>query len=150
MSTDIDHDRRRLLSTAVMIMAVAQLGLAGCAMAQTPAPTKLSVEGELPSFGGATTWLNSQPLTTAGLRGKVVLVNFWTYSCINSLRALPYVRAWAEKYRDRGLVVVGVHTPEFAFEKVVDNIRVATTSLGVGYPVAVDSDYRIWQAFDNQ
>jgi thiol-disulfide isomerase/thioredoxin len=150
MSTDIDHDRRRLLSTAVMSMAVAQLGLAGCAMAQAPAPTKLSVEGELPSFGGATTWLNSQPLTTAGLRGKVVLVNFWTYTCINSLRALPYVRAWAEKYKAQGLVVIGVQAPEFSFEKNIDNIRWAINAMKIDYPVAVDNDHAVWRAFNNE
>jgi thiol-disulfide isomerase/thioredoxin len=95
-------------------------------------------------------WLNTPPLRAEDLRGKVVLVNFWTYSCINSLRALPYVRAWAEKYKDRGLVVIGVHTPEFGFEKVVDNVRRANAALGVGYPVAMDSDYAIWQAYGNE
>ena len=84
---------------------------------------QLPIEGELPSLGGATGWLNSPPLTPAGLRGKVVLVDFWTYTCINWLRTLPYVRAWAEKYKDQGLVVIGVHTPEFAFEHDVDNVR---------------------------
>src|SRR5258707_6945020 len=110
---------------------------------------QLPIEGELPSLGGATGWLNSPPLTSAGLRGKVVLVDFWTYSCINWRRQLPYVRAWAEKYRDQGLVVIGVHTPEFAFEKDVDNIRWAVKDMKVGYPVAIDSDYGIWRAFDN-
>jgi cytochrome c biogenesis protein CcdA/thiol-disulfide isomerase/thioredoxin len=95
-------------------------------------------------------WLNTQPLHAADLRGKVVLVNFWTYSCINCLRMLPYVRAWADKYRDQGLVVVGVHTPEFAFEKDVANVKTAVSSLAVGYPVAIDSDFKIWRAFNNQ
>jgi thiol-disulfide isomerase/thioredoxin len=95
-------------------------------------------------------WLNSPPLRAEDLRGKVVLVNFWTYSCINSLRALPYTRAWAEKYRDRGLVVIGVHTPEFAFEKESANVRRAVAALGVRYPVDLDSDYAVWRAFDNQ
>src|SRR5580704_3110633 len=95
-------------------------------------------------------WLNTPPLRAEDLRGKVVLVSFWTYSCINSLRALPYVRTWAAKYKDRGLVVIGVHTPEFDFEKDVDNVRRADAALGVGYPVALDSDYAIWNAFGNE
>jgi len=95
-------------------------------------------------------WLNTQPLSAADLRGKVILANFWTYSCINSLRALPYVRAWAEKYKDRGLVVIGVHTPEFTFEKDIANVRQATASLGIAYPVGTDSDYAIWRAFHNE
>jgi thiol-disulfide isomerase/thioredoxin len=106
-------------------------------------------EGHLPSFDGATAWLNSPPLTPAGLRGKVVLVEFWTYSCINWLRTLPYVRAWAERYKDQGLVVVGVHTPEFEFEKQIDNVRRAAKDMRVDYPIAIDSDYRVWRAFDN-
>ena len=115
-----------------------------------PAPAQLPVEGGLPSLAGATGWLNSQPLTAADLRGKVVLVDFWTYTCINWLRSLPYVRAWAEKYKDQGLVVIGVHTPEFEFEKNVDNVRRAAKDMRVDYPVAIDSDYAIWRAFGNQ
>ena len=115
-----------------------------------PVAAQLPVEGELPSFGGATGWLNSQPLTPAGLRGKVALINIWTYTCINWLRQLPYVRAWAEKYKDRGLVVIGVHSPEFAFEKNVDNVRRAVADLKVDYPVAIDSDHAIWRAFNNE
>jgi thiol-disulfide isomerase/thioredoxin len=95
-------------------------------------------------------WLNSAPLTAEQLKGKVVLVDFWTYSCINCLRAIPYVKAWAEKYKDQGLVVIGVHAPEFAFEKDADNVRRAVKDLGVDYPVALDNDYAIWRAFDNQ
>src|ERR1700757_715197 len=110
----------------------------------------LPIEGALPSFAGAITWLNSQPLTPEGLRGKVVLVDFWTYTCINWQRTEPYVRAWAQKYKDDGLVVIGVHTPEFGFEKNVDNIRGALKRFGIGYPVAVDSDYAIWEAFSNR
>ena len=110
---------------------------------------RLPVEGELPSFGGATGWLNSPPLTAAELRGRVVLANFWTYTCINWLRQLPYVRAWAAKYAEHGLVVIGVHTPEFTFESNVENIRRAVTDMSVGYPVAIDSDYAIWTAFGN-
>ncbi|UVH55087.1 cytochrome c biogenesis protein DipZ [Variovorax paradoxus] len=110
----------------------------------------LADEGSLPSLAGATEWINSAPLTPESLRGKVVLVDFWTYSCINCLRTLPYVRAWAEKYKDAGLVVVGVHAPEFAFEKQPANVRRATKDLGIGFPVAVDSNYAIWRSFGNQ
>jgi thiol-disulfide isomerase/thioredoxin len=116
----------------------------------TPAAVQLPVEGELPSFGGATGWLNSQPLTAASLRGKVVVVEFWTYTCINWLRTLPYVRAWGEKYKDRGLVVIGVHSPEFQFEKNIDNVRWAARDMKVDYPIAIDSDYGIWRAFGNE
>ncbi len=110
----------------------------------------LPVEGTMPSLDGAVQWLNSSPLTAESLKGKVVLVDFWTYSCINCLRAIPYVRAWAEKYRDQGLVVIGVHAPEFAFEKNVDNVKKAIGDLGITYPVAIDNDYAIWRAFQNQ
>jgi thiol-disulfide isomerase/thioredoxin len=111
--------------------------------------TRLPVEGQLPSFEGAAGWLNSAPLTERDLRGNVVLVNFWTYTCINWLRQLPYVRAWAAKYSGQGLVVIGVHTPEFSFEHDGDNVRWAVQDMRVGYPVAIDSDYAIWSAFDN-
>jgi len=111
---------------------------------------ELSFEGELPPLTGASEWLNSPPLNQEGLKGKVVLVDFWTYSCINCLRAIPYVRAWAEKYKDQGLVVIGVHTPEFAFEKIVKNVRSAVADLKITYPVAIDNDYAIWRAFGNQ
>jgi thiol-disulfide isomerase/thioredoxin len=110
---------------------------------------KLRVETRLPGFEGATGWLNSAPLGAADLPGKVVLVDFWTYTCINWLRTLGYVRAWAEKYEDHGLVVVGVHTPEFPFEQDADNVRRAAKDLRVEYPIALDSDYAIWRAFDN-
>jgi thiol-disulfide isomerase/thioredoxin len=110
----------------------------------------LPVEGEIPSFAGATLWLNSPPLTPESLRGKVVVVDFWTYSCINCLRALPYVQSWYRKYKDHGLVVIGVHAPEFAFEKDPNNVRRAVADLKVAYPVALDNDYAIWQAFNNQ
>ncbi|MDP9880717.1 cytochrome c biogenesis protein CcdA/thiol-disulfide isomerase/thioredoxin [Variovorax boronicumulans] len=118
-----------------------------------PAPVparELRVEGRLPSLAGATEWINSAPLTPEALRGKVVLVDFWTYSCINCLRTLPYVRAWADKYRDAGLVVLGVHAPEFAFEKNPANVRKAVKDLGIGFPVALDNDFSIWRGFDNQ
>jgi cytochrome c biogenesis protein CcdA/thiol-disulfide isomerase/thioredoxin len=110
----------------------------------------LPVEGPTPSFSGAVEWLNSPPLTAEALKGKVVLVDFWTYSCINCLRAIPYVRAWAEKYKDQGLVVIGVHAPEFAFEKNIDNVKKAVADLKLAYPIAIDNDYAIWRAFDNQ
>ena len=113
------------------------------------ASARLPVEGELPSFGGATGWLNSPPLTPAGLRGKVVLIDFWTYTCINWLRQLPYLRAWAGKYTGHGLVVIGVHTPEFSFEHNADNVRQAAQDMRVTYPVATDNDYAIWRAFGN-
>jgi thiol-disulfide isomerase/thioredoxin len=114
-----------------------------------PAAVQLPVEGRMPSLDGATGWLNSPPLTTAGLRGSVVLVDFWTYTCINWLRTLPYVRAWADRYQGHGLVVIGVHTPEFDVEHDLDNLRRAVKDLRVEYPVAVDNDYAIWSAFDN-
>jgi thiol-disulfide isomerase/thioredoxin len=114
-----------------------------------PAAVQLPVEGRMPSLAGATEWLNSPPLTPAGLRGHVVLVDFWTYTCINWLRQLPYVRAWAERYKDHGLVTIGVHTPEFDVEHDLDNVRRAVKDLRVDYPVAVDNDYAIWSAFDN-
>ncbi|MNU64893.1 Thiol-disulfide oxidoreductase YkuV [compost metagenome] len=110
----------------------------------------LPVEGAMPPLTGATEWINSPPLTNEQLRGKVVLVDFWTYSCINCVRTIPYVRAWAEKYRDQGLVVIGVHTPEFAFEKSPANVRDAVRRFGVTYPVAMDNAFAIWRAFDNR
>jgi thiol-disulfide isomerase/thioredoxin len=111
---------------------------------------RLSHEGSIPSLAGAIEWLNSEPLTAAGLRGSVVLVDFWTYTCINWLRTLPYIRAWEEKYREHGLVVIGVHTPEFPFEHDVENVRRLVKELRVEYPVAIDSDYSIWDAFANR
>ncbi|MHA4967794.1 cytochrome c biogenesis protein DipZ [Pseudomonas extremorientalis] len=110
----------------------------------------LPIEGALPPLDGAVQWLNSPPLATEALKGKVVLVDFWTYSCINCLRTLPYVKAWAEKYRDQGLVVIGVHAPEFAFERDVNNVTQAMKDLGITYPVAIDNNYKIWRAFNNQ
>ena len=115
-----------------------------------PAADRLPVEGEFPSLAGAAGWLNSPPLTPAGLRGKVVLVDFWTYSCINSLRNLPYVQAWAAKYKDAGLIVIGAHSPEFGFEKDPANVEMAVRDLKLTYPVAIDSNHGIWQAFGNE
>ncbi len=109
----------------------------------------MPVEGHLPGFDGATGWLNSEPLTPEGLRGRVVLVDFWTYTCINWLRTLPYRRAWHEKYADLGVTVIGVHTPEFGFERNVDNIIPRAREFKVDYPIAIDSDYGVWQAFAN-
>src|SRR5579859_1964144 len=117
--------------------------------ARHPAEVHLPIEGEMPSLGGATAWLNSPPLSAAGLRGKVVLIDFWTYTCINWLRTLPYVRAWAEKYQDHGLMVIGVHTPEFSFEYDIDNVRWAARDMRITYPIAIDNDYVIWRAFNN-
>lgn len=114
-----------------------------------PAPG-LPVEGTLPDLSGAVEWLNSAPLSREQLKGKVVLLDFWTYSCINCLRTLPYVKAWAEKYKDQGLVVIGVHAPEFAFERDIGNVRRAVSDLGIHYPVAVDNNYAIWRAMNNQ
>lgn len=111
--------------------------------------SSLRAERSMPDLDGAVEWLNSKPLTTAELRGKVVLVDFWTYSCINWHRTFPYVRAWANKYRAHGLVVIGVHTPEFGFEKEIDNVRTAASQLRIDYPIAVDSEHVIWRAFDN-
>jgi cytochrome c biogenesis protein CcdA/thiol-disulfide isomerase/thioredoxin len=114
------------------------------------APPEPPVEGAFPPLSGAVEWLNSPPLTPELLKGKVVLVDFWTYSCINCLRSIPYVRAWAEKYKDQGLVVIGVHAPEFPFEKNVDNVKQAVAKLKIDYPVAIDNDYAIWRALKNE
>jgi thiol-disulfide isomerase/thioredoxin len=113
------------------------------------ASARLPHEGELPSFDGATGWLNSEPLTPAGLHGKLVLADFWTYTCINWLRQLPYLRAWAAKYAGHGLVVIGVHTPEFSFEHNADNVRRAVQDMRITYPVATDNNYAVWGAFGN-
>lgn len=142
--------RRHFLGTAAMTIAAAQLGMFGCAKAQSTRTLRLSTEGDFPSTGGADAWLNSAPLTPAGLRGKVVLIDFWTYTCINWRRTLPYVRAWAEKYRDHGFITIGVHTPEFSFERNVDNVRWAVKNMQIDYPVAIDSEYAIWRAFNNE
>ncbi|WP_223518658.1 cytochrome c biogenesis protein DipZ [Pseudomonas sp. GL-B-19] len=128
----------------------AMMAAGGAMKASAKAAGGLPIEGNLPSLDGAVQWLNSPPLTTQALKGKVVLVDFWTYSCINCLRTLPYVKAWAEKYRDQGLVVIGVHAPEFAFERDIGNVTKAMKDLGINYPVAIDNDYKIWRAFNNE
>src|SRR5690349_21446258 len=113
-------------------------------------PVHLPADSDFPLLGGASGWLNSQPLTTAGLRGKVVLIDFWTYTCINWRRSLPYVRSWCKKYKDHGLVVIGVHSPEFEFEKDFGNVERAVKDIGVDHPVAIDSNHTIWRDFMNQ
>src|SRR5256885_4813163 len=121
----------------------------GMVQQMTPPAIRLPNEGALPPFDGAAEWLNSPPLTAAGLRGKVVLIDFWTYTCINWLRTLPYVRAWAEKYKAQGLVVIGVHSPEFSFEHNLENVRRAAQAMRVDYPIVIDNDFAIWRAFEN-
>jgi thiol-disulfide isomerase/thioredoxin len=168
-------DRRRVLGAAAATMAAAGAALTTTSRGARPMPDRpaaaapsrltgllrslvhrppggaadLPVEGRLPPFAGASGWLNSAPLTPEGLRGRVVLVDFWTYTCVNWLRTLPYVRAWAAKYADAGLTVVGVHTPEFGFERNIDNVVSAARSLDVSYPIALDNDYAVWNAFSN-
>src|SRR5277367_1769752 len=168
-SENVNYDRRRLLSTGTMGMAAvgaasllpSRLAAAAEGDAIRPlritgirvpflhgSPTdQIAGQSELKSLERADEWLNSAPLTASALRGKVVLIDFWTYTCINWLRTLPYVRAWAEKYRDQGLVVIGVHAPEFAFEKSIDNVRRAVKQMRIEYPIAVDNDHVIWRAF---
>ena len=136
-------DRRHFLGTAAMTLAAVPFGLVGTSEANQREPRQIA------ALGRATAWLNSPPLSAATLRGKVVLVQFGTYTCINWLRTLPYVRAWAQKYR-QGLVVIGVHTPEFAFEKKLENVRRAVQQMKLDFPIAVDNDYAIWRAFDNR
>jgi thiol-disulfide isomerase/thioredoxin len=153
MSMKIESNCRRFVCATVITIAAFQFGMAGCAKAQPAKMTtvgRLPNEGEMPSLRGATEWLNSPPLTAAGLKGRVVLVDFWTYSCINSLRTLPYLRAWAEKYKAQGLVVIGVQAPEFTFEENVDNVRWVVKDMKLGYPIAIDNDHAIWRAFNNQ
>jgi thiol-disulfide isomerase/thioredoxin len=152
---------KRLVALVVLVVAVAAIVL-GARTTKVGGPTDLfnlqagymktatAAGTSLLSFEGGNGWINTPPLTAADLRGKVVLVDFWTYSCVNWRRTLPYVRAWSEKYKDQGLVVVGVHTPEFAFEKDRASVEQAVKEQDVPYPVVLDSDYRIWKSFDNQ
>jgi thiol-disulfide isomerase/thioredoxin len=144
MHEAINASRRRFLGTTAMTLAATQFGTLATAK------TRFGGGSELASLAHATTWLNSPPLTGSELQGKVVLVDFWTDSCINWHRQLPYVRAWAEKYKDQGLVVVGVHSPEFSFEKSTDNIRLALRDMRIAYVVAVDNDHAIWRGFNNE
>ena len=143
MTGGIDHYRRRFLGTAAMTIAAAHVGKLSTVSADDGGPR------ELAAIGRAAEWLNSPRVTPSSLAGKVVLVDFWTYTCINWLRTLPYRRAWAQKYR-QGLVVIGVHTPEFGFEKNVDSVRRAVGQMRIEYPVVIDNDYAIWRAFKNQ
>ena len=156
----------KLLAAAILATAIGAAGAGFAADPSVPQPVttpkmKMSFlhgwptgqsasQSELASLERANEWINSPPLTAPSLRGKVVLIDFWTYTCINWLRTLPYVRAWAEKYKDQGLVVIGVHAPEFAFEKNVDNVRRSVKAMRIDYPVAVDSEHVIWRAFNNQ
>ncbi len=164
MLADVWSIARRRLAAALIVALFVAAGAAWLFHGESdakPGPPGLSsvlaaldapaqaMTGPLGAFEGGHEWLNSRPLAAADLRGKVVLVNFWTYSCINSLRPLPYVRAWAAKYRDRGLVVIGVHTPEFGFEKNPANVRRALAQQGVSYPVVLDNTEQIWRAFGN-
>jgi thiol-disulfide isomerase/thioredoxin len=158
-----DHDsigRRSVLRT--MALTIAAAGVFDGAFARSrdsfedktampdATPAELRIEGDFPSLGGATGWLNSPPLTAAGLRGKVVLIDFWTYTCINWRRSLPYLRAWHEKYRGDGLVIIGVHSPEFSVERNLDNVRQAAKDERVEYPIAIDNDFAVWRAFKNE
>ena len=149
MSATTKQHRRFLRGAALMLVAT-QLGMVGAEEVHSGEAPRLPIEGELPSLDGASGWLNSQPLRARDLRGKVVLINFWTYTCINWQRQLPYVRAWAEKYKEHGLVVIGVHAPEFAFEHSDDNVRRAAKEMSINYPIAIDNDYAIWRAFKNE
>jgi thiol-disulfide isomerase/thioredoxin len=175
MVAEMTHNRRYVLGAAAVTVAAAGAVLTSISRGERPMPdhatvetpsrlpgflrslvhrlpgdaAALPVEGQLPSFAGATGWLNAEPLTPEELRGRVVLVDFWTYTCVNWLRTLPYVRAWDAKYAAQGLTTIGVHTPEFDFEHDVDNVVAQARALGVLYPIAVDSDYGVWTAFDN-
>ncbi len=137
-------------SAMMMQGGAAMQGTMAMSMTAKDASQSLPIEGSMPSLEGATSWLNSKPLSSADLQGKVVLIDFWTYSCINCLRTLPYTKAWHERYKEKGLVVIGVHSPEFAFEKNEANVRRAIRDYAVPYAVALDSNYAIWQAFNNQ
>ena len=143
MFEELNLGRRRFLGRAAMT-----LGAVGFGMIASEA--RSGERGELASLTGAKTWLNSQPLTAAELDRRVVLVDFWTYTCINWRRQLPYVRAWAEKYKDHGLVVIGAHAPEFSFEKNIDNVRWAAKDMHIDYPIVIDNDHAIWRAFNNE
>ncbi len=157
VSETIDLQRRHLIGAAAIAAAAVQFGpFAGVSLAQTPSQIhgfpigSFGGRNQLASLAHADEWLNSPPLTPDALRGKVVLINFWTYTCINWRRQLPYVRAWHERYKEQGLLVVGVHAPEFEFEKNIANIRWSVKNMNVDYPVAVDNNHIIWRALNNQ
>jgi thiol-disulfide isomerase/thioredoxin len=143
---------RAIVITAIVVSlwSCAVLNADAAERVETPLSTvRLRDQGKMPAIVTTAEWLNSTPLAPAELRGKVVLVDFWTYTCINWLRTLPYVRAWSEKYRNHGLVVIGVHSPEFEFERDIDNVRRAVTDMHISYPVAIDSNHATWRAFNN-
>ncbi len=144
MSDQINYRRHGLVDASSIALASTDFRIRDAANISDAA-----FERSMPSLDGATAWLNSPPLTAADLRGHVVLVDFWTYTCINWLRTLPYVRAWSEKYQDQGVVVIGVHTPEFTFEHDLENVRRAAKDMRVAYPIAIDNTYAIWDAFNN-
>ena len=150
ISEPINLDRRHFLGGAAMTLLAAKLGILRDPNAYSGAASRLPVEGKLPALNSIFGWLNSKPLGREDLRGKVVLIDFWTYTCINWRRQLPYVRAWTDKYKDHGLVTIGVHTPEFPFEKDPENVRRAVKETRVAYPIVIDSDYAIWRAFENE
>ncbi|MDD1015082.1 thioredoxin family protein [Pseudomonas rubra] len=149
MSISFNTNRRRALGIAALFaVLLAAAGLGNRLLAGTP--SSLETLGPMPELSGAVQWLNSPPLDRQALKGKVVLVDFWTYECINCRRSLPHVNTWAKRYADQGLVVIGVHTPEYPEERVVANVREQVAKLDIGYPVAIDNDYAIWNAFGNQ
>jgi hypothetical protein len=150
MKSQLTMSRRHFLQTSAKTIAHSQIMMSVLGNASGKQASRLPVEGEIPSLDGAVAWLNSSPLSVARLRGQVVLIYFWTYTCINWLRTLPYVRAWAKKYAPYGFTVIGVHTPEFSFEHDISNVRTAVQTMGIEYPVAVDSNLAIWNAFGNQ
>ena len=150
MSEPVDYGRRRLLGAGALGLAGIPLGLYSPLMRSTTHTLHHLIGGDrLASLRTATAWLNTPPLTATDLRGKVVLIDVWTYTCVNWLRTLPYVRAWSDKYKAQGLVVIGVHSPEFPFEHDLENVRRAVRDMRVTYPVAIDNEFSIWRAFDN-
>jgi thiol-disulfide isomerase/thioredoxin len=142
--------RRFTWSVPVLIAVLCCAAIAGRTAAEAQDPPSIVGSAPLSGLSGATGWVNSAPLTAKQLKGKVVLVDFWAYSCINCLRTLPYIEAWAQKYKDSGLVVIGVHTPEFDFEKQLPNVQRAVQKYGITYPIALDSNHAIWDAFQNE
>jgi len=150
MAPEHPLDRRTFVAATSLAVAMGRLDLFHSWVQPLLDAGNFSVANQLSSLGGATTWINSTPLSDASLKGKVVAVQFCTFTCINWLRTLPYVRAWAETYGPSGLVVIGAHTPEFPFEKNLDNVRRAMAAMKVKYPIAVDNDYKIWRGFNNQ
>ncbi|MNH06784.1 Thiol-disulfide oxidoreductase YkuV [compost metagenome] len=143
----LNPTRRRVGIAAALALSLIASGLGGRLLA---GPSQLDTLGPMPELSGAVQWLNSPPLDREALKGKVVLVDFWTYDCINCRRSLPYVNNWAKRYADQGLVVIGVHTPEYDYENDIDNVRGQVAKLGIEYPVAIDNRYAIWNAFGNQ